>query len=59
MVVMGIGILELLPSIELLLSLVVAYVINLSIMGSPFAKHGDILGEVITWRFKNKAKSFK
>ena len=46
MVVMEIGI-ELLPSSELLLSLVVAYVIILSIMGSFFAKHGDRIGSVI------------
>jgi hypothetical protein len=47
MVVMEIGILELLPSIELLLSLVVAYVIILSIMGSFFAKHGDKIGKAM------------
>jgi len=58
MVVMEIGILELLPSIELLLSLVVAYVIILSIMGSFFAKHGDIIGKLITGRF-NKLMMLK
>nr|QNO54636.1 glutathione-regulated potassium-efflux system protein KefB [Methanosarcinales archaeon ANME-1 ERB7] len=47
MVVMEIGILELLPSIELLLSLVVAYVIILSIVGSFFAKHGDKIGKAM------------
>jgi len=47
MVVMEIGILELLPSIELLLSLVVAYVIILSIMGSFFAKQGDKIGKAM------------
>nr|CBH37267.1 putative sodium/hydrogen exchanger [uncultured archaeon] len=47
MVVMEIGILELLPSIELLLSLVVAYVIILSITGSFFAKQGDKIGKAM------------
>jgi CPA2 family monovalent cation:H+ antiporter-2 len=47
MIVMEIGVLELLPSIELLLSLVVAYVIILSIMGSFFAKHGDKIGKAM------------
>ncbi|NAT11199.1 hypothetical protein C4E22_06630 [ANME-1 cluster archaeon AG-394-G06] len=47
MVVMEIGIPELLPSIELLLSLVVAYVIILSIVGSFFAKHGDKIGKAM------------
>ncbi|MGB7002450.1 MAG: cation:proton antiporter [Halobacteriota archaeon] len=42
-----IGIPELLPSIELLLSLVVAYVIILSIMGSFFAKQGDKIGKAM------------
>ncbi|KAF5428954.1 monovalent cation:H+ antiporter-2, CPA2 family [Candidatus Methanophagaceae archaeon] len=41
MIVMEIGVLELLPSIELLLALVVTYVIILSIVGSFFAKHGN------------------
>jgi CPA2 family monovalent cation:H+ antiporter-2 len=36
---------------ELLFSLVVAYVIILSITGSSFAKHGDIIGKLITGRF--------
>jgi CPA2 family monovalent cation:H+ antiporter-2 len=57
MVVMEIGI-ELLPSSELLLSLVVAYVIILSIMGSFFAKHGDRIGRVITGRI-NKVMMLK
>ncbi len=47
MIVMEIGVLELLPSIELLLSLVVAYVIILSITGSFFAKHGDKIGKAM------------
>ena len=45
MIVMELGVLKLLPSIELLLSLVVAYVIILSITGSFFAKHGDKIGK--------------
>nr|QNO56556.1 glutathione-regulated potassium-efflux system protein KefB [Methanosarcinales archaeon ANME-1 ERB7] len=45
MVVMEIGVLELLPSIELLLSLVVTYVIILSIVGSFFAKHGNMISK--------------
>jgi len=32
---------------ELLISLVVAYVIILSIIGSGFAKHGDRIGKAI------------
>ena len=47
MIVMEIGVLGLLPSIELLLSLVVAYVIILSITGSFFAKHGDKIGKAM------------
>jgi CPA2 family monovalent cation:H+ antiporter-2 len=47
MIVMEIGVLELLPSIALLLSLVVAYVIILSITGSFFAKHGDKIGKAM------------
>jgi CPA2 family monovalent cation:H+ antiporter-2 len=47
MVIMEIGIPELLPSIELLFSLVVAYVIILSILGSFFAKHGDKIGKAM------------
>jgi len=47
MIVMEIGVLELLPSIELLLPLVVAYVIILSITGSFFAKHGDKIGKAM------------
>ncbi|KAF5436794.1 monovalent cation:H+ antiporter-2, CPA2 family [Candidatus Methanophagaceae archaeon] len=45
MVVMEIGVLKLLPSIELLLSLVVAYVLILSIVGSFFAKHGNMISK--------------
>ena len=47
MIVMEIGVLGLLPSIELLLSLVVAYVIILSISGSFFAKHGDKISKAM------------
>jgi CPA2 family monovalent cation:H+ antiporter-2 len=47
MIVMEIGILRLLPSIELLFLLVVAYVIILSIMGSFIAKHGDKIGKAM------------
>jgi CPA2 family monovalent cation:H+ antiporter-2 len=46
-VVIGIG----MGISELLFSLVVAYVIILSILGSFFAKHGDIIGKVVTGRF--------
>jgi CPA2 family monovalent cation:H+ antiporter-2 len=53
MVVMEIGILKLLPSIELLFSLVVAYVIILSIMGSFFARHGDRISKAMAGSIKH------
>ncbi|MEA3488051.1 MAG: cation:proton antiporter [Euryarchaeota archaeon] len=51
MVVMEIGVLELLPSIELLLSLVVTYVLILSIVGSFFAKHGNRISKRVFMSF--------